>query len=709
MSINIKEIFKSDLDPNSSNWWAKDKIDKLNFNFGQLSNGGMSGPMGSQGIPGETGIRGDQGVEGSQGPRGTQGFVGTPAISIWKSNIGQNNITLLPNAMQGVEFSAVGLITGKNNQPNSDYDVALPFDGISSTAAVFYGAVDRANFALDNDFEVASGKHTFANNTLNIGDPINQNGNLHINFDLDNTTINLYTSNNDVGDNVATQSAITFQSTLLKIDKSSIFNEEVNINTLKYTLNAANDQVLISTDNDGTVIWKSKYEVFGALPIGSIMSIPFSEFNETNFHLYADNPITDGVDGLLQNVHGRGRLDTAFEGWYLCNGQTWELGGIVSHDVPNLNSYNFTIDSNGLDQDQITNGGDNTPIIIGGASLEIDANYNATSTGYDIDTLNINTTDIQHSWSTLSNTYEQTRMIHLINLGETSLYWKSVPGAVIPTETIQLSIPQDTSQAACDAITQLQYTWTGVGIDWVTGNVSGTQLYFNGALATGNKWYEKDGTARLWTGTTWSTTNICLGITGYPLHYSSDDVRDLNWATPPAGQYINYIIDATVLKFATTIKNLNGTFAAAGWYRATDSAQTAWYRVYWDGSQIQHRTASNYIHYAGKLTPYALTGPNACFSTESDIDVYYHSVNAMAYNSNILFNLHANSNTLVVNKNWIANTSNDIGKYNLEYIANQNRPGASVPWAQLVEMLPGSTVFASITTNSKLTNYNTCI
>ena len=29
MSINIKEIFKSDLDPNSDNWWAKDKIDKL--------------------------------------------------------------------------------------------------------------------------------------------------------------------------------------------------------------------------------------------------------------------------------------------------------------------------------------------------------------------------------------------------------------------------------------------------------------------------------------------------------------------------------------------------------------------------------------------------------------------------------------------------------------------------------------------------------
>jgi len=707
MSINIREIFKSDLDPNSSNWWAKDKIDKLNFNFGQLSNGGMPGPMGSQGIPGETGIRGDQGEEGSQGPIGPQGFAGTDNLSIWKSNTNQGNKTLFPTAMQGIEYSTVGLITGKKNETQSDYDVALPFTGASSTAAVFYGTSDRSNFALDNSIDAqVSGKHVFLNSELSIGE-----SNLQIDFDLDNTTIRTYTTNNEKNTVVANLPATILQSNLLKIDKSSIFSEEVNINTLKYTTNATNNSVLVSNDIDGSVVWKSKYEVFGALPIGSIMSIPLSEFNENNFHLYNDNPVTDEVDGLLQNLHGRGRLDSSFEGWYLCNGQTWESGDIISHEVPNLNSYNFNIGSNGLDQNQV-NGGDNTPILIGGASVEVDAIYNASSTGYDINTLNINTSDIYHDWSSTIgtySTYNQTRMIHLINLGETSLYWKSVPGLVTLTETIQLSIPADTSQGACDAITQLQYTWTGVGIDWVTGNVSGTQLYLNGALATGNKWYEKDGTARLWTGTTWSTTNICLVPSGYPLQYSSDDVRDLNWATPPIGIYTDYIIDTSLLKFATTIKNLNGTYADPGWYRATDSNQTGWYRAYWDGFQIQHRTAISYIHYAGKFTPSSIYGPNACSSTESDIDVYYYSANTTAYSSNILFNLENNGEGLLVNKNWAANTSNDIGKYDLVLIANQNRPGASVPWAQLVESLPGSNVFASITTNSKLTNYNTCI
>ena len=30
MKINIKELFKSDLDPNSVSWWSTDKIDKIN-------------------------------------------------------------------------------------------------------------------------------------------------------------------------------------------------------------------------------------------------------------------------------------------------------------------------------------------------------------------------------------------------------------------------------------------------------------------------------------------------------------------------------------------------------------------------------------------------------------------------------------------------------------------------------------------------------
>ena len=148
MSINIKEIFKSDLDPNSLSWWAKDKVDKLNFNFGQLQKGGMPGPTGHQGTPGGTGLQGTQGYEGTQGPRGSQGFEGTPADELWKIRQVNDGILLLPTRMQDPEFSAVGLITGKNEQGNSDYDTALPFNGSNSTAAVFYGATNRPNFAL---------------------------------------------------------------------------------------------------------------------------------------------------------------------------------------------------------------------------------------------------------------------------------------------------------------------------------------------------------------------------------------------------------------------------------------------------------------------------------------------------------------------------------------------------------------------------------
>ena len=198
-------------------WWAKDKIDKINFNFGQLSNGGMPGPMGSQGIPGETGIRGDQGVEGSQGPIGPQGFAGTDNLSIWKSNTDQGNKTLFPTAMQGIEYSAVGLITGKENDTSSDYDVALPFNGVSSTAAVFYGTSDRSNFALDNSIDAqVSGKHVFLSSELNIGE---SNLQLQIDFDLDNTTIRTYTTNNETDTVAANLPATILQSNLLKIQK----------------------------------------------------------------------------------------------------------------------------------------------------------------------------------------------------------------------------------------------------------------------------------------------------------------------------------------------------------------------------------------------------------------------------------------------------------------------------------------------------------
>ena len=33
MPLNIKNIFSSDLDPNRTDFWSTDKLDKLNYNF----------------------------------------------------------------------------------------------------------------------------------------------------------------------------------------------------------------------------------------------------------------------------------------------------------------------------------------------------------------------------------------------------------------------------------------------------------------------------------------------------------------------------------------------------------------------------------------------------------------------------------------------------------------------------------------------------
>jgi len=181
MSINIKEIFKSDLDPNSINWWAKDKIDKLNFNFSQLVNGGVPGPIGLEGTDGVTGNRGVQGLNGDQGSTGIEGTAGLPGLATWVINSSNdaNNITLLPNRMPSPEFAPVGIMIGKNyastttepSNPSSlgNYNNRLPYDDAGSTVAVFYGNDDRSNFGLDSDSDLVFGDHNFNNDVLNIG------------------------------------------------------------------------------------------------------------------------------------------------------------------------------------------------------------------------------------------------------------------------------------------------------------------------------------------------------------------------------------------------------------------------------------------------------------------------------------------------------------------------------------------------------------
>jgi hypothetical protein len=720
MSINIKEIFKSDLDPNSLSWWAKDKVDKLNFNFGQLQKGGMPGPTGHQGTPGGTGLQGTQGYEGTQGPRGPQGFEGTPADEVWKIRQVNDGILLLPTRMQNPEFSAVGLITGKIKQGNSDYDTALPFNGSNSTAAVFYGATNRPNFALDyGGAGNTIAPHSLTGNELAIGDF--SAADLHIVQNIGGTVQSI--NKIHVGkENAISQSpaALTFTSELVTSNIETEFNQPTQTDSsLRLVTNEGPNKVLVSTDTSGNVIWKSKYEVFGALPIGSIMSIQEDHFNNANFNLNG-NPIT-GSDGLLLNDHGRGRVDTPFEGWYLCNGQVWEQG-IVSHDVPNLNSFTFNIDSNSGNttigetetpyQPAIINGGDNRQILIGGASLQVRANYISPSGSYDISTTNIVTTDgtirfNQPASRQQIGAYEHSRMVHIINLGEPILHWKSEPSTQVSTEAITLSVRSHNPSSACFTTLLDEYMWTGIGVDWITGNggsgIAAAQLYLNGSLAPAG-WYKKASTIREWSGTAWIDDLVCLMPGSYELFYE-EDVRDLNWTTPPStgttGFYIKLAdgTDAIRLKFAHTIENFDGTSPPAGWYRSGETGQTGWYRAYWDGTAITYRTSMNYVHHIGKMSPSELYGPNACSNSNTPIDIYYATGDSIAVEFNRLQSLE-DGPTILVNEGWVSDTISTIGTSNLVPISSQNRPFYSTPWVQLYDSL--SNRHARLTYNSKI-------
>jgi len=721
MSINIKEIFKSDLDPNSLNWWAKDKVDKLNFNFGQLQKGGMPGPTGHQGTPGLTGLQGTQGYEGVQGPRGEQGLEGTPANSIWKINSTSDGITLLPTRMQGIEFSAVGLITGKKNQSNSDYYTSLPFDGPNSTAAVFYGEINRPNFALDYEGGGATtAPHSLAGNELTVGDFLGASD-FHIVQNIGGTihSINrIFIGKENSFDQIPT--GLSFTSDLVTSGIKTDFNRPVETySSLRLVTNEGPNKVIVSTDTDGTVIWKSKYEVFGALPIGSIMSIQEEHFNNANFNLNG-NPETE-PNGLLLNNQGRGRVDTPFEGWYLCNGQVWEQG-ITSHDVPNLNSFTFNIDSNNgnninetTGQPAIINGGDNSQILIGGASLQVRANYISSSGAYDIETINIVTSDSSINFNQPASrqqngSYEHSKMVHIINLGEPTLQWKSEPSTSVTTEPITLSEVSNTAAAACTTTFINDYMWTGIDVNWITGNggsgITGTQLYLNGSLASAG-WYEKDSTAREWSGTAWTDVQICLQLDTYELLYKQD-VRDLNWTQPPSTGSNGYLIEdangasATTFKFAYIIKNADGTSPPAGWYRSAELGQSAWYRAYWNGTVVQYRTALDYMHYVGKMIPYESLGTGACSANNAAIDIYYGSSNNTVPTSNRLQFLEDQGPVVLVNDGWVSNTSANIGRSNLVSISSQNRPGSSNTWQQLYDGISGER--GTLTFNSKITN-----
>lgn len=417
MNIRIKELFKSDLDPNSNEWWSKHKIDKINYNFNLLTNGGPAGPLGLEGDNGIDGDKGETGEIGSQGPQGPQGIPGPAVGGRWFLNgVNTQSPILYPKADEDLlnftnanvdpvviigASAHVDSVTGEylspyyndqnfanagsskaqltiitnsrfSDETHSIQSSESQFDSIKLTMTPPPGSSTWDPFWEYRSFRISLQESVnvnpgFENSTLYIGAdddaaafgtsppaPAQPWGQYNINHRSTFTNIESY---NNSGSNV-TQTIGTLSNFEEKIKVESNGQEiKFTVGGIKYDVLANTDNVLISADSEGTVSWINPGVVFNSMPLGSITKIPVDIFNQ-NFYL---NDSTTTYLGFSEGAHNFSSNFGAgygmYSGWYLCHGQAWGDGGGISYATPDIMALEYDISGISPDgADSINNG-----------------------------------------------------------------------------------------------------------------------------------------------------------------------------------------------------------------------------------------------------------------------------------------------------------------------------------------------------------------
>lgn len=745
MAINIKEIFKSDLDPNSNIWWSNDKIDKINFNFNQLSDGGMPGPQGYAGIDGPFGPDGVQGPQGFMGPQGNQGPQGEFAPDDW---IYYNDLTnsvayLFPkkNDLTPIQYSSIVMRVGINltNPLHTDFADYSQYSMLSNIKVDNDPLCPKINLRIQHNGKFSDWRllNNNGQSELHIGSFVTSDAGFELIHFAQDTKLNT------IGNLGFPQVAHEIKNSLIKISQNNygggqqqsvaIVNSGAHFrsnDSFIYDKNPAEGFILVSDDNSGNVNWKNKKSVFENFPIGSIISIRQSDFNSNNFYLN-ENITQPSGNPVLKNVYGRGRENTDFEGWYLCNGETWQFeSGVSSYLTPNLNSFSYDIAANGGEQETITGGGDNTPVIIGGYDISMSAVYNGN---------NEYTTQFTNTWGdnntsptpndtivfgTTANSHYASRMVHIVYLERSDLTWENADGGVTPppppptTTTITL-VYKTLAKNICTFTTPLaQYAWTGgVETNWSSNStLPGTYLYNSGTTnfaATGYYMRIDQNGGKVWrywnsSTATFSAPTVCsTNLDTVELVWCLDIEQlngDIAALDTVASQNQNtltvdtYNINDPSFENATQI--ISGTTIitpAQGWYREVTTG-SAGVRRYWDGTSFQGETlTTQYIlrfNHASVGTPSnplstsTATTNVACSNIPSVSNwktCYVETDNSgILYDiSTYLWSVYDEQSRIFVHQNWLANASTITPP--LVNIISQNAPGTSVKYRRMYE------------------------
>ena len=747
MELDIQEIFKSDLDPNSQLWWSDEKINKINYNFRQVALGGMSGPAGVAGYMGGSGVPGVEGYFGFQGDTGYQGTSGPEAIEPWKflsDDHGDLN-TIFPKYNQeinGIETDAIRVVFSEDVITKGVQDVDLDGDvdefdiettnsplNFNDTVLLLYtvdtdgnNVPDRKNLELrvsgaqnntgdTGDFFLSA--NTANSSTLNIeSNKIIYNSNsFELNTTDNNTGQGVQLANIDIlNSNFNVLSKIN--NTVTVKDTGSISYSTNNISTVDNS-----GKILSSDDSDGNVSWKHKWEVLGTYPLGTIVSIPVDLFNSNNFHLNGtmNNPGSE----YLKLIFGAGIEGTQYEGWYLANGKRWqnESGGI-QHTIPNLNNFKYSISGNG-DGQSVSFDNDTTQIIIGGIDYSVDCEFTGfTGTGsYNIDH-EVDFSDVSFNLAGYQDPgLNIKKNIHLVYLRNSKLFWSTNDFAITGTNPINLSYSSSTSEASCtnNSNVTLQPLYQLSGANATSFNVfandlSDGELYLNGQLATSG-WYSNGTISRYWTGTEFSNKILCIISTEIQLDYNVK-VTQLD-GTRPVSNGNPYYINATVLKNATDLKNQVGAQAAAGWYKELERSNYSgvYYRRYWTGTQFLGETInSKYVIWFANH--YFTTAASPCNDMSGNVWGLFAGFSSYPVQKpTSIDTIYQGGGIPYVYTNLPASVpAQDYGELPLSKVINQNVPGnnSSVKYNLISENKQGATYSTLNTTDGKFYQPSIC-
>ena len=374
MNIRIKELFKSDLDPNSNQWWSKDKIDKINYNFSLMRNGGPSGPTGIEGANGEEGEKGYQGVQGPDGPLGPQGPTGPEASGSWRSydHMALQRIIYPSVPFNGTVVPAIGASAHNEDWQNPPSDLLSPYYGVTPASPIsslrsgslniiteapissdVLNPLDHSqqssitllqdrSFAQSYNIGLETDPASFP--ILRIG-PSNTADHLNSKFNIEFDRDNIFNFGNV---NINKLGSVSEINNVLNVNSSAGQIIEFKVGETEYRNHSPSlNKLLTSTDAQGTVVWENVFNIFQVFPIGSITRIPRDTFfSEDNFNLLdaTTGPmvLVDGDETIRTNF-GSGKLTGPYAGWYLCNGESWGDGGLIEYDTPNLNGFEWDI------------------------------------------------------------------------------------------------------------------------------------------------------------------------------------------------------------------------------------------------------------------------------------------------------------------------------------------------------------------------------